>query len=68
MSALKPLVFTERDLDELRIYTRKTRYRKRCDGKFPSPIPTDEGQNLYRVTDIERWIEDPRAWAAEHHR
>ena len=66
MSALAPIVYTEHDLDELHIYTRKTRYRKRRVGKFPSPIPTEEGQNLYRVSDIERWIESPAAWAAEH--
>ena len=65
MSRLAPLVFTEGDLDELHLYTRKTRWRKRRKGTFPNPIETEEGPNLYRSEDIHAWMANPKAWAAD---
>ena len=68
MSSLELKVLTEADLNELGFYTRKTRYRKRCNGTFPQPINTDEGPNLYKTEDIFEWRRDPKAWAQEHSR
>ena len=56
------LAFSERDLDELGILSRPTRWRMRRDRAFPEPV-TAGGRKLYRAQDIHTWLDDPTAWA-----
>lgn len=54
MSKLAPLVYTERQLDELGILSRMTRYRLRRAGKFPQTRKVG-GRSLYDAVEIHEW-------------
>ena len=54
MSKLAPLVYTERQLDELGILSRMTRWRLRREGKFPQTRAVG-GRRLYDAQEIHDW-------------
>ena len=59
------LAYSERDLDELGVLSRKTRYRWRLERRFPEPKCAG-GRKLYLAEDVHRWLDDPEAWARTH--
>ena len=57
------LAYSDRDLDDLGILSRKTRWRWRRDGTFPEPSRCG-GRNLYRASDVRLWLKlGPEEWA-----
>lgn len=65
MSGLQPLVYFERDLDDLGLLSRKTRWRLRRDGRFPE-ARTVGSRHFYVASEIHQWIQSPEAWVEEH--
>lgn len=59
------LAYSESDLDDLGILSRKTRYRLRRDGRFPQPVSAGQ-KNLYHAKQVHEWLEDPDRWAEEN--
>lgn len=56
------LAYSERNLDDAGLLSRKTRWRLRRAGRFPEPL-TIGGRKLYRAADIHRWLADPEGWS-----
>ena len=65
MNDLERIFYSEVDLDELGLLSRKTRYRLRREGRFPEPKQIG-GRRLYLVTEILEFAQDPTAWVEEH--
>ena len=60
MTSLK--LYSERELDELGILCRATRWRLRGEGKFPQPIVISKGRKAYLSETIEEWLQNcPKA-------
>lgn len=58
------LAFSEKDLDDAGILSRKTRYRLRRARRFPEPVVAGS-RRLYRREDILEWLRDPEAWTPD---
>lgn len=63
--AVAPLTYSERQLDDAGLLSRKTRWRLRRQNppQFPQTIACG-GRKLYRAKDISEYIADPAAWVA----
>ena len=59
------LAYSENDLDQRGVLSRKTRWRLRRIGAFPEPVRAG-GRTLYRATDVHEWLADPEGWAERH--
>lgn len=48
---------SEKELDELNIGSRASRYRWRNDGSFPKPIKISKRRSAYLKSEIEDWMQ-----------
>ena len=61
MRRLQRLFYSDTDLDELGLLSRKTRWRMRRAGTFPEPKSVGS-RKLYPVAAIHEWAKDPEHW------
>ncbi len=53
---MQPVLYSEKQLDEMIPLSRSTRWRMRQAGEFPNPFPISKGRVAYEASAIDAWV------------